>query len=74
MQAVEFESVSKSFAEKNVIEDISFSLMQGEIFGFLGQTGQEKQHLSDFFLILLSQMLEKYEFLELLLTLLQKTG
>jgi ABC-2 type transport system ATP-binding protein len=42
MQAVEFESVSKSFAEKNVIEDISFSLMQGEIFGFLGQTGQEK--------------------------------
>ena len=45
MQAVEFESVSKSFAEKNVIEDISFSVMQGEIFGLLWPNGAGKTTL-----------------------------
>jgi ABC-2 type transport system ATP-binding protein len=42
MLIVEFESVSKSFAEKNVIEDISFSVRQGEIFGLLGPNGAGK--------------------------------
>ncbi len=45
MQTVEFESVSKSFAEKNVIKDISFSVMQGEIFGLLGPNGAGKTTL-----------------------------
>ncbi len=45
MQTVEFESVSKSFAEKNVIKDISFSVRQGEIFGLLGPNGAGKTTL-----------------------------
>ncbi len=45
MQAVEFESVSKSFAEKNAIEDISFSVMQAEIFGLLWPNGAGKTTL-----------------------------
>ena len=45
MHTVEFESVSKSFAEKNVIRDISFSVKQGEIFGLLGPNGAGKTTL-----------------------------
>jgi ABC-2 type transport system ATP-binding protein len=45
MHTVEFESVSKSFVEKNVIEDISFSVRQGEIFGLLGPNGAGKTTL-----------------------------
>lgn len=45
MHALEFESVSKSFAEKNVIRDISFSVEEGEIFGLLGPNGAGKTTL-----------------------------
>ncbi len=45
MHALEFEGVSKSFAEKNVIRDISFSVEQGEIFGLLGPNGAGKTTL-----------------------------
>ena len=45
MHALEFESVSKSFAEKNVIKDISFSVEKGEIFGLLGPNGAGKTTL-----------------------------
>jgi ABC-2 type transport system ATP-binding protein len=45
MLTVEFESVSKSFAEKSVIKDISFSVRQGEIFGLLGPNGAGKTTL-----------------------------
>lgn len=45
MHTVEFESVSKSFSEKNVIGDISFSVRQGEIFGLLGPNGAGKTTL-----------------------------
>ena len=45
MHALEFEGVSKSFAEKNVISDISFSVEQGEIFGLLGPNGAGKTTL-----------------------------
>jgi ABC-2 type transport system ATP-binding protein len=45
MHTVEFESVSKSFSEKNVIRDISFSVKQGEIFGLLGPNGAGKTTL-----------------------------
>lgn len=45
MHALEFESVSKSFAEKNVIRDISFSVEKGEIFGLLGPNGAGKTTL-----------------------------
>jgi len=42
MHALEFEGVSKSFAENDVIRDISFSVEQGEIFGLLGPNGAGK--------------------------------
>ena len=42
---MEFESVSKSFAEKDVIRDISFLVKQGEIFGLLGPNGAGKTTL-----------------------------
>ncbi|MDQ1276207.1 MAG: type transport system ATP-binding protein [Euryarchaeota archaeon] len=45
MHALEFEDVSKSFAEKNVIRDISFSVEEGEIFGLLGPNGAGKTTL-----------------------------
>jgi ABC-2 type transport system ATP-binding protein len=45
MHALEFEGVSKSFAEKNVIIDISFSVEKGEIFGLLGPNGAGKTTL-----------------------------
>jgi ABC-2 type transport system ATP-binding protein len=45
MHALEFENVSKSFAEKNVIRDISFSVDKGEIFGLLGPNGAGKTTL-----------------------------
>jgi len=45
MHALEFEGVSKSFAENNVIRDISFSVEPGEIFGLLGPNGAGKTTL-----------------------------
>lgn len=45
MHTVEFESVSKSFAEKDIIGDISFSVRSGEIFGLLGPNGAGKTTL-----------------------------
>ncbi len=45
MHALEFEGVSKSFAENYVIRDISFSVEQGEIFGLLGPNGAGKTTL-----------------------------
>ncbi len=45
MHIVEFENVSKSFSEKNILEDISFSVRQGEIFGLLGPNGAGKTTL-----------------------------
>lgn len=45
MHALEFEGVSKSFAEKNVIREISFSVERGEIFGLLGPNGAGKTTL-----------------------------
>lgn len=37
--------MSKSFSEKNILEDISFSVRQGEIFGLLGPNGAGKTTL-----------------------------
>ncbi|WP_292391926.1 ABC transporter ATP-binding protein [Methanosarcina sp. UBA5] len=45
MHTLEFESVSKSFSERNVLEDISFSVKHGEIFGLLGPNGAGKTTL-----------------------------
>ncbi|MGB9939934.1 ABC transporter ATP-binding protein [Methanosarcina sp.] len=45
MHTVEFQSVSKSFSEKDIIQDISFSVSQGEIFGLLGPNGAGKTTL-----------------------------
>lgn len=45
MHTIEFENVSKSFSEKSVLEDISFSVRQGEIFGLLGPNGAGKTTL-----------------------------
>jgi ABC-2 type transport system ATP-binding protein len=45
MHILEFKSVSKSFSDKNILEDISFSVRQGEIFGLLGPNGAGKTTL-----------------------------
>lgn len=45
MHSVEFENVSKSFSEKNILQEISFSVRQGEIFGLLGPNGAGKTTL-----------------------------
>ncbi|AKB13519.1 ABC transporter ATP-binding protein [Methanosarcina thermophila MST-A1] len=42
---MEFQSVSKSFSEKSIVKDISFSIRQGEIFGLLGPNGAGKTTL-----------------------------
>ena len=42
---MEFQSVSKSFSEMSIIQDISFSVNQGEIFGLLGPNGAGKTTL-----------------------------
>jgi ABC-2 type transport system ATP-binding protein len=42
MQAVEVSHVVKSFADKVVVNDLSFSVAQGEIFGLIGPNGAGK--------------------------------
>ena len=42
MKTIELESVTKSYNSKKVIEDISFSVEPGEIFGLLGPNGAGK--------------------------------
>jgi ABC-2 type transport system ATP-binding protein len=42
MLAVEVSHITKSFAEKTVVNDLSFSVGQGEIFGLIGPNGAGK--------------------------------
>jgi ABC-2 type transport system ATP-binding protein len=42
MQAVEISHIVKSFADKVVVNDLSFSVSQGEIFGLIGPNGAGK--------------------------------
>jgi ABC-2 type transport system ATP-binding protein len=42
MQAVEISHIVKSFADKVVVNDLSFSVGQGEIFGLIGPNGAGK--------------------------------
>jgi ABC-2 type transport system ATP-binding protein len=49
------DNISKSFAQKKVLNDISFSLNEGEIFGLVGLNGVGKTTLIKIILDLLSQ-------------------
>lgn len=42
MEAIALDAVSKSFGEKRVLDNISFSVRKGEIFGLLGPSGAGK--------------------------------
>ena len=39
---IEFINVSKSYGKKQALKDLSLSIRQGEIFGFLGHNGAGK--------------------------------
>jgi len=40
--ALEIENLTKSFGEKTVVNDVSFSVGVGDMFGFLGPNGSGK--------------------------------
>jgi ABC-2 type transport system ATP-binding protein len=42
MKVVEIDHLSKSFGERTVLKDISFSVQDGEVFGYLGPNGAGK--------------------------------
>ncbi len=39
---IEVQHLKKSFQSENALEDVSFSINKGEIFGFLGPSGSGK--------------------------------
>jgi len=40
--AIEADKLTKSFGSKTVVDEVSFSIKKGEIFGFLGPNGSGK--------------------------------
>ena len=40
--ALVVDHLTKRFGERTAFEDVSFSVAQGEVFGFLGPNGQER--------------------------------
>jgi ABC-2 type transport system ATP-binding protein len=45
MDVIQVERIRKKFGNKNALEDVSFSIPKGEIFGFLGPSGSGKTTL-----------------------------
>ncbi|MGF7036730.1 ABC-2 type transport system ATP-binding protein [Paenibacillus mucilaginosus] len=45
MNVIQVERIRKKFGNKNALEDVSFSIPKGEIFGFLGPSGSGKTTL-----------------------------
>lgn len=43
MFRIDVQKLSKKFKDTVALDDVSFSVAEGEIFGFLGPSGQEKQ-------------------------------
>jgi len=43
LYSIETRSLSKSFGDVKALDDISFSVENGEIFGFLGPNGARKK-------------------------------
>jgi len=54
MQAIRAENLSKSFDGRRVLENVSFSVEKGEIFGYLGPNGAGKTTTINLFLGLLT--------------------
>lgn len=42
MEMLKLSHVSKSFGQKQIVKDISFSVPEGTVFGFIGQNGAGK--------------------------------
>ena len=50
------EHISKSYGSLKAVDDLSFTVQDGEIFGLLGEMGPEKQLLSELLWDYLMQM------------------
>ena len=56
MQSVDVSHVVKSFADKVVVNDLSFSVGQGEIFGLIGPKTWKVIHYASFFTFMIAVM------------------
>ena len=60
MDILEISHVSKSFGSNKIIEDLSFSVPEHSVFGFIGKNGAGKTTTMKMALGLLKQMRENY--------------
>ena len=65
MSLVTVSHLSKKFRTHNAVDDLSFSVEEGDVYGFLGQNGAGKSTTIRMLLTLVSQRQEILKFLDL---------